>query len=73
MQPGDPITTALLAYGPPGLVIAALLLALRHVFGLYVNSQEKRIEEGQKSVAAMERGANALDKVATAVERRNQG
>lgn len=72
MQPGaDPITTALLGYGVPGLIIAALLAALGKVFSLYTASQEKRIEEGQKSVAAMERGTSALDRLTAAVERRN--
>lgn len=75
MQPGaDPLTTALLAYGPPGIIIAALLAALGKVFNLYVASQEKRIEEGQKSVTAMERGTDALDRLTAVVnERRNQG
>lgn len=74
MQPGaDPITSALLGYGVSGLIIAVLLAAIRALFNLYVASQEKRIEEGQKSTAAMERGASALDKLSGAVERRNQG
>ena len=51
----EPITTALLSYGLPGIVIAALGLACTRLFSLYTASQEKRIEEaGAYKVALLD-------------------
>lgn len=56
----DPITTGLIAWGPPGLIIAVLLLALKDIFGKLQDSQQKRIEESGKAILVMEQFSNAL-------------
>lgn len=61
----DPVATAasvqlLTQLGLPGLVIGVLALALRHVFKLYTECQEKRIGEGLENRTAVERNTSAL-------------
>lgn len=61
----DPVATSaavqlLTGLGLPGLVIGVLGLALRHVFKLYTEAQEKRINEAADNRTAIERNTAAF-------------
>lgn len=69
----DGLTSTLISYGPPGIIILVLLLALRRIFDLYVETQEKRINERGESVKALEENSDALDKLSIMLRERGKG
>ena len=56
----DAISQQLLGQGVLGVVCVLLLVALRMVFKLYVDSQEKRISETSENRTAIERNTSAF-------------
>lgn len=60
----DAVIGVVLQYGLAGVVMLALAFALRHVHGLWVESQDKRIAEAQANtervLAALNANAEAL-------------
>lgn len=54
----------LLESGLPGIVILGLCLALWKVHGLYVKSQDARIDEGRESLEKLSQAIATLDKLA---------
>lgn len=69
----EQILTPLLAYGPQGLIIGALLLVCKRLFDLYVDTQEKRITESRETVKAHEATADALETLTMLVKERLKG
>lgn len=46
----DPISTALLTWGPPGAIILVLGMVCRHLYQALKESQESRIQDAQKVI-----------------------
>lgn len=64
----DPITTAILNYGAPGLIILVLLLAVRHLYNRNCDIQEKRISEGREQVQVSGKLSEAFERLSELVK-----
>lgn len=64
----DKATEVFLDKGILGVVVVILLLALRHIFMLYVASQEKRIAEATNNAAVIERNNQAMTSLAEVIK-----
>jgi hypothetical protein len=60
----------LLALGLPGVLILALLWICWRLFNLYVDGQEKRIDEGKQTAAALTSNTNALERLTDVIKER---
>jgi hypothetical protein len=60
----------LLALGLPGVMILALLWVCWRLFNLYVETTEKRLDEGKQTTAALNSNTNALDKLTDVIKER---
>jgi hypothetical protein len=62
------VTTFLLSQGVLGAFCLILLAAVWRLFGLYADSQEKRITEGRETVTAVLSYANAIEQLAELIK-----
>lgn len=64
---GEPITTAILNYGAPGLIIAVLLLAVRHLYNRNCEIQEKRVTESREQIQVAEKLSGGFERLSELV------
>lgn len=57
----------LVSQGPIGILCLVLMFACYRLFGLYVDSQDKRITEARESAKALAETAHSLDTLTDAV------
>lgn len=67
------IEQALLGYGAPGVIILALLAALRKLDARNEAIQEKRIAESREAIKVLEQNTNALESLTDIIRERKNG
>ena len=67
------IEQALLNYGAPGIIIAALLAAIARLDKRNEAIQEKRIAENREAIKVLEQNTNALDTLTEVIRERKNG
>lgn len=64
----EPITTAVLNYGAPGLIIVVLLMAVKHLYNRNCEIQEKRISEGREQIQISGKLSSAFERLSELVK-----